>query len=453
MKAEPIIDRPPPVPNKTVSAKAILNFVLFFSVLLHCGVYGVTLTSIEPDIYYAYGYSKSTIIMTSSALLLGGVSISLFNAAIIEAIGTRWALLVAATCLATGSWCRLLLASQIRVVLASFVVAGFGGGFALNMILKFCHEWFPASKRPFYYSFLTLGTLIGCGLGPILPYAFISEGPETSAEQTQAQIMRYLWTMTGVASAQFALVLLFGRSNGAANSAQAPPSSRRLEIVRVDEDCPPEAHTLSQTRPRTCSFCRMLWKDTRGLFGDTHFLKLLFLITVTKGNFLLTSSIMVIILDNLNYAKLYGSVTIVAGLGAGLLGSVWYSRKFSPLPNQRYYLSGFLCLALVLLSSSLMLLYLGLIWVFIAVYMLSCLFSYPMIPMYFSVASESQFESSISSVNAYMMMCPQVSTILLQFVSSACFEWFGADGSYAILTLVLGLYFASLVCLRYLKTK
>ena len=174
---------------------------------------------------------------------------------------------------------------------------------------------------------------------------------------------------------------------------------------------------------------------------------------MSKGSFLLLNSILVIIITNLNYDKVYGSATVVIGLAFGLTGSIFYSKRFSQRNNQKYYLSLFLSISLLVLSLGYVMIYFNFIYFFIIAYSISGFFSYPMIPMYFAVASQTKFESSISSVNSYMMLFPQLSTFLLQLVSSLCFKLFGEEGSFMVFLFIIGLYILSLVTLGYIKTK
>ena len=343
-----------------------------------------------------------------------------------------------------AAWCRIFLPESIDLIIAAFFLCGIGVGFALNTILKFCHEWFPEDKRPFFYSFLTLGTLLGSGLGPILPFIFISDSNEISKDKKKEEIMLYMWITTIIITVQFVLAFIFIKTKKPDEFISL--TNENKEPLKNDIE---EATSEIEEK----SFCGQLLSDTKGLFTDCNFLKVLFLITVSKGSFLLLNSILVIIITNLNYDKVYGSATVVIGLTFGLTGSIFYSKKFSQRRNQKFYLSLFLSLSLLVLTIGYIFIYYNFIVIFIIAYSVSGFFSYPMIPMYFAVASQNKFNSSLSSVNSYMMLFPQLSTFLLQLISSACFKLFGEEGSFMVFLFIIALYILSLIVLGYIKTK
>ena len=426
-------------PEGKVTWTATLNFISYFVLLLNVGLNLNFLTSIQEDVTYAYGYSRSSIIFTSSSSLFGAILISIFNSVMIEKMGTRWSLIVASIMVNICAWFRLLLPESMTVVIICFVPAGFGAGFSLNTILKFCHEWFPKEKRPFYYSFLTLGTLLGSGLGPILPYIFIRSGTSSvTPEEKRVNIMNYIWATTIFSTAHLVLIFFFMKGH-------TPRTDVQYEQIGDDE----EAHSNAKTEQK--GFLGLLWTDFKNLMRDCSYLRVLFLITVSKGSFLLLNSILVIVITNLNYSKLYGSITIDIGLAFGLSGSIFYSKVFAHLKDQRYFLSLFLILSLMVIGVG----YLFLVWdeiiPFMAAYSVFAFFSYPLIPMYFNLASKMKFNASLSSINSLMMLFPQLSTFLLQLVSTICFDLFGANGSLMVILFMILLYFMSFIVLRYIQ--
>ena len=423
-----------------VTWTATLTFISYFVLLLYVGLNLNFLTSIQKDVTYAYGYSRSSIIYTSSSNLFGAIIISIFNSIMIEKMGTRWSLIVASIMVNICSWFRLLLPQSMIVVIICFIPAGFGAGFSLNTILKFCHEWFPKEKRPFYYSFLTLGTLLGSGLGPILPYIFIKAGTSTvTPEEKRSHIMNYIWATTIFSTAHLLLIFFFMKGH-------TPRTDVEYEKINVDEEAQSKEEQIKKK-----GFLSLLWTDFKNLMRDCSYLRVLFLITVSKGSFLLLNSILVIVITNLNYSKLYGSITIDIGLAFGLSGSIFYSKVFAHLKDQRYFLSLFLIISLMVIGVG----YLFLVWdeiiPFMVAYAISAFFSYPLIPMYFNLASKMKFNASLSSINSLMMLFPQLSTFLLQLVSTICFDLFGANGSLMVILFIILLYFMSFIVLRYIE--
>lgn len=464
--------------RQKTSRQAIFNFVIYFIGLLYAGLCINILTSIQTDITYAYGYSVNQIIYTSSSFIFGAIIVSLFNSVIIDRIGVRWSLYVFLFFQIIAAWLRILLPESIDIVISGSILIGIGVGFGLNTILKFCHMWFPKSERTFYYSFLTLGTLLGSGLGPMLPYIFISEGDEGETPESKSkEIMNYLWTTTIFMTVFGILGFIFIRNREYITNRDIKEAFKDSEMIDDEIDNEekdlkresliedPELGKSSNSddleidndekndfeiriEPKKDPFYITLWKDTKNLFTDMKFVKILILVTISKGSFLLLNSILVIIITNLEYSKFSGSATIVFGLACGLIGSVIYSRNISQKPNQVFYLLVSLCLALVLLCISFIVIYFEIISLFIIVYSLSCFFSYLMIPNYFALASKSHFKASLSSVNAYMMLFPQLATFLLQLVSGFFFKKYGRDGSYIVFVFLIVLYFISFFILK-----
>jgi MFS family permease len=400
------------------------------------------LTSIQTDITYAFGYSRSSIIYTSSANLFGAISISVFNSILIEKMGTRWSLIIASVCLNIAAWGRLMLPKSIDFIIFVFVFAGFGAGFALNTILKFCNEWFPSNKRPFYYSFLTLGTLLGSGLGPVLPYIFIREDTGTITQEIKRKhIMLYIWVTTIFASVHLLCIFFFMKG----------VSIRRLDLSYENIEDEEIENSPKKQNSQKQSFFKTLLGDAKNLFQDKDFLKMLFLITVSKGSFLLLNSILVIVITNLNFGKIYGTITIDIGLFFGLSGSIFYSKFFAQKKDQAFFLSLFLIISLIVLTVAYMFILYDDIVFFMFGYAISGFFSYPLIPMYFNLASKKNFNASLSSVNSFMMLFPQLSTFLLQLISSLCFKVFGSHGSFMVILFIIFLYLMSFFVLRYVQ--
>ena len=425
--------------NKKIHCSTYINFILYFSQLIYIGFCVNILTSIQVDITYAYGYSTSSVIYTSSADLFGAITISFFNFILIERMGIRWSLIISSIGTTICSWTRIILPHSITIVIIGFIFCGLGVGFALNTILKFCEESFPPKKRPFYYSFMTLGSLLGSGLGPIMPYLFIKAGSEkVSKEQKGQHIMLYLWIITIFATIHFFLIVIFLRIK------KSFPQYEDLN--RSKKNC--ETKILKTNKK---GFWKELCTDTKSLFKNLKFLKILSMITISKGNFMLLNTILVIIITNLGYNKIYGSLTIVIGLIFGLIGSVIYSKKFVHLKDQQFFLSLYLLISLIILIFGYVCIVQKNIIFFIILYSISSLFSYPLIPMYFNLASKEKFNASLSSVNSYMMLCPQLFTLILQLISSWCFKAFESNGSYIIFLFLIFLYFVSFYILRFLK--
>ena len=459
--------------SEKTTNKGILNFVIYFVGLLYAGLCLNILTSIQVDVTFAYGYSVNQIIYTSSALIFGAIIISVFNSVIIEKIGVRASLAIFFLFQLVPAWARLLLPRSISLVIGTSVIVGVGVGFGLNTILKFCHMWFPQKQRTFYYSFLTLGTLLGSGLGPILPYMFISESNDDETRASKAkEIITYLWATTIFFTIFSILAFIFLKNKEVISKQEIRDAFKDtsyvddeeedvkneslIEDVEINENGVGDDLIIDEEDKQDLeikidldvSFCAALWRDSRNLFTDWNFGKLLILVTISKGSFLLLNSILVIIITNLEYSKLCGSSTIVFGLACGLLGAILYSKNLSQSKNQKFYLLVSLSLALIFLCLSFIMIYFEVIVGFIALYSISCFFSYLMIPNYFSLATKSHFKASLSSVNAYLMLFPQLATFLLQMISSFFFKRYGRDGSYFIFMCLIGLYFISFFILK-----
>jgi sugar phosphate permease len=83
--------------------------------------------------------------------------------------------MVSAICLALGSWFLMLAPLSFDAVFAGFFLVGISSAFSLNSIIRFIFAWFSPKRRPLFYSILGLATLVGTGLGPLIPFIFIRD--------------------------------------------------------------------------------------------------------------------------------------------------------------------------------------------------------------------------------------------------------------------------------------
>ena len=160
--------------SKANHRRGVINSIIYMANLLFIGCFLNSLNVIQPDITLAFGYSSQSVIWTSTFDLIGAVIFSVFNSVIIEKIGLKYNAILFSFCLLLASGFKFFLPYSIGLVYVGFLVKGAGAAFALNSMMKFCKVWFSDGERPFYFGFLSLGTLVGIGIAPFVPFIFLS---------------------------------------------------------------------------------------------------------------------------------------------------------------------------------------------------------------------------------------------------------------------------------------
>jgi hypothetical protein len=191
-------------------------------------------------------------------------------------------------------------------------------------------------------------------------------------------------------------------------------------------------------------------KESKRLFKDKLYLSILTVLSLTKGSFIGLNGIMIIILYNLGYSKLTGSVTVALGLLLGIVGSNVYSSCFALKKYQQLNLSILMMLTLVCLGFGFLFLALETVFGFIIMYGLVSFFWYPLIPMMLNSTSKISFRANKFIVNAYLMGFAQVVAFLFQMSSSFILK--SEDGSFWVILIIVFFAFTSLWMLYfYLK--
>lgn len=158
--------------------KGTISSIIYMTNLLFIGAFLNSFNVIQPDITLAYGYTSQEIIWTSTLDLFSAVIFSLFNSIIIEKIGLRKNSLWVSFSLFVASFFKFLLPVSIGFAYLGFLIKGMAGSFALNCMMEFCNVWFDEEKRPFFFGFLSLGSVVGIGLIPFVPFIFLSNNVE-----------------------------------------------------------------------------------------------------------------------------------------------------------------------------------------------------------------------------------------------------------------------------------